>query len=257
MKKGDMRRKDHWRNGFTLVELLTVVVILTILVVLLFTAGQPILRAVKGAKCLANLRSYGTAVQFFAADNEGLPWWNGAGSGSQGGGSTYPNFESWTRPYLNGDFQKRPRCPLMKPSDLIQNNRFNYAGNSSLCITYPKLIGLPVGTSRVVLAMECYAYEGFNNRVHLNMTMWGNSESAASASDLGSFEEADGPRGLQYHGTRKTPGLNMMFLDGHVALVTPEKADWRNSPTYGTAGNGGYFYDKSQFEKMKAGTLPQ
>lgn len=242
------------RSGYTLIELLVVITVAGILAVLILGGVDTAVRSAKAAKCLSNLRSYGNALNLYMAEHGGLPYWDGGRQADQKPetGSSYPNFEGWTRPYLHEKKERRLRCPLAKASDSEQ--RFNYGGNSALCIYFPKLGSLTKYATRSVLAAECYSYEGINNSVHLNMTMWGVGESDAYG-NLEDFEKAEAKNRLQYHGSRKNPALNLFFVDGHVAPIAPTDADWRKSPTYGDATNGGYFYDKKQFAKIKAGTL--
>lgn len=58
-------------KGFTLLEVLVVVAIIGILVALLFPAMQRGIEAGHSAKCVANLRTIGVAVQQFASDHNG------------------------------------------------------------------------------------------------------------------------------------------------------------------------------------------
>ena len=57
------------RNGFTLVELMVVVAVITILVSLLLPELHRARQAARGASCLNNLKQWGLATQLFASDN--------------------------------------------------------------------------------------------------------------------------------------------------------------------------------------------
>lgn len=59
------------RSGFTLVELLSVILAILILAALLFPSVSRGVATSKASKCLANWRQYDTAVKLFAADNDG------------------------------------------------------------------------------------------------------------------------------------------------------------------------------------------
>ncbi len=242
------------KAAFTLTELLIALGIIGVLSALAFPLYQRAQQSGKEIQCLGNLRSYGMAVLAYAGENNGLKWWDGKGIASQTEGSTYPAFEAWVRPYLHRVAAQRLRCPLIAEREKADNafkNNFNYAGNSALNIYYPKLNSLPVPASRVFLAAEMYGTDGFNHNVHLNMTMWG----IADASGYGTTEDlinAKPIRRPQYHGGSTNRGLNIFFLDGHAALIRPTKGDWREPPVYGTASNGGYFFEQKQFKAMKA-----
>lgn len=114
------------------------------------------------------------------------------------------------------------------------------------------LQGISVPASRVVFAAECFVYEeGVYVATHLNMTLWGTSESAAGS---GAFKENEGKvRSPQYHGDALRRGLHFFFLDGHAKLVFPEGNDFRKPPVCGNSDNDGYFYDVRQFDQIKRG----
>ena len=61
------------RNGFTLVELLTVIAIIGILVSLLFPAVQAVRNAARQSSCLNNIRQISIASQNFETANQRLP----------------------------------------------------------------------------------------------------------------------------------------------------------------------------------------
>ncbi len=247
-----MKFPPHQRTtptAFSLLELLVVLAIMAVIALLSLPVYQMVRRSAKGVQCLQQTRQFGTALLAYSAEHSGLPWWNGKGSSTQTEGSTYPRFEYWARPYLGyTGVAQRLRCPLMRPEDR-NKNLFNYAGNGALCQYYPKLTGIPVPASQVVLAGEAYYYEFFSSTVHLNRTLWGIGEREAGQSIEVIEKAGEGP-GAQNHGTRQTKGMHLFFLDGHASLVHPASNDWRKEPTYGTASNGGYFYTSKQFELL-------
>ena len=68
-----MRRRANWKTGFTLVELLVVISIVTILLGLMIPAVQAAREAGRRAKCAANLRQSALAVQMYHNTHDGLP----------------------------------------------------------------------------------------------------------------------------------------------------------------------------------------
>jgi prepilin-type N-terminal cleavage/methylation domain-containing protein/prepilin-type processing-associated H-X9-DG protein len=67
-------------SGFTLIELLVVIVIIAILAALLLPALASAKMAAEKARCLANLREIGLAIQLYAEDHHGnIPWGPKAG----------------------------------------------------------------------------------------------------------------------------------------------------------------------------------
>ncbi len=59
-------------QGFTLLELLTVIAIIAILAALLFPAADRSMEKAKKTRCLANMKQWGAAVMVYASENKGL-----------------------------------------------------------------------------------------------------------------------------------------------------------------------------------------
>jgi prepilin-type N-terminal cleavage/methylation domain-containing protein/prepilin-type processing-associated H-X9-DG protein len=72
-----MSRNDSVRAGFTLVELLVVIGIIALLIAMLLPALASARAAAQSARCLANLRTLGQAMQLYATEQKG--WIVGAG----------------------------------------------------------------------------------------------------------------------------------------------------------------------------------
>ncbi len=76
MKRGSERRKTS--EGFTVVELMTVLMVLAVVVALLMGLSGKVTQAGKTAKNVANLRAIGGATLAFAVDHQGVLPSNGA-----------------------------------------------------------------------------------------------------------------------------------------------------------------------------------
>lgn len=61
------------RPAFTLIELLTVVAIVAILATILIPVVSSVRKASTNAQCVSTMRSIGTGIQMYVADNETLP----------------------------------------------------------------------------------------------------------------------------------------------------------------------------------------
>lgn len=238
------RHRD--RRAFSLMELLVTVAIVAVVMAIAIPVVHKLQDSSKSIACLSNLRAYGSGLLAYAADNRSFPWWDGNSTRNLGPGAVKPNFELWLRPYLHLSEEARLRCPLKGKTD----TGFNYSGNGALCLHFPTLKGIPAPAPRVVLAAESVAADGFYHSVHFNMTMWGLNEtnSYVNGEDFKNMPQIRKP---QYHGPSDARGLHLFFLDGHAALIRPAKGDWREEPTFGSATNGGYFYEKNQFRDMK------
>lgn len=249
-----MSRIPSTTKGFTLLELLVVIVVLALLAALIYPITSRIRQSALTAKCAANIRIYGTAVLVFATDNGGLPEWDGLPSARS---ENTPQFNKWltTGEYLPTN--PRIRCPLADGTqydDVPGRYRFPYAVNITICRYYPRLsAGFPVPAHRVVLAAEVNDWDGFESRTSLNNAIWMG----------GTPGEEGAPRAnrmpiARYHGSPEKRGLHFFFMDGSVALVYPTDNDWSKPPVFApTSGMAttGYFYHSTHYANMKAGTL--
>ncbi len=132
---------------------------------------------------------------------------------------------------------------------------YNYAGNSGLCIYYPRVFDVPAPMSRLVIAAEFNDFDHFYWDAPFNMIMWD------AYADYGMFDGIPAQRDTggqpQYHGTGDQRGLHMFFADGHARLVIPEGGNWRRgqTSTYADGTNDGIIYDSRQLSELKSGSM--
>jgi prepilin-type processing-associated H-X9-DG protein/prepilin-type N-terminal cleavage/methylation domain-containing protein len=79
---GSVSRDNDWSGGFTLVELLVVIGIITIVIGLLLPALSGARRSVGGITCESNFRQWGLATQMYANENNGFLPRRGQGVGA-------------------------------------------------------------------------------------------------------------------------------------------------------------------------------
>lgn len=219
--------------AFTLAELLVVTAVLAVLVALILPQARNLFDRATASSCAASLRQFGSAVLLYRADHNGYfpP------------GRLLPPIDTTLIPanspqagvdivkdLTQGGYLKAnelPYCPAMrlsktgyqnlKPGEAAQSifkAKGSYAMN--LFLTQTKVEALPgpyfgsypyPGDSKMLLASEVY-FTGITNSIdHQNITLNG--------MDYGTLYNY-APRS---HGKN---GLNFMFLDGHIAMLSPK-----------------------------------
>src|ERR1051325_4449549 len=163
-QRGNQVRKVPFSNqGFTLIEMLTVVTVISVLAALLLPAFAGAKEKAQSATCMNNLRQIGYATYLYAEDNnEYLPF-NDMTIPNVSPGSTYA---SKLIPYLAGDWQKfwdsyldqrdfkTFTCPSWKQGEgnapVYESPRSpnrDYASNYRLCTYNPDWNLTPVKTN--------------------------------------------------------------------------------------------------------------
>lgn len=242
--------------GFTLIELLVVLAIFTVLIALAFPIMTKLRQNTLAAKCVANIKTYGTAVLTFAADNGGLPQWDGEPSSKS---KNTPQVDKWLTDGKYLPTKPRVRCPLADGAqyDQVYNRyRFPYAINIALCQYYHRnfFTEFPAPLHRVVLAAETNDWDGFESRTSLNSAIWLGGE-------VGVDGEQSNPTRMpipRYHGDEDHRGLHFFFMDGSVKLVYPTDNDWTKQPVCAPltgVATEGYFYHRTHYGNMKKGLL--
>jgi len=232
------------RTGFTLVELLALMTVITLTAALLMGAIGRSWSAAQEKACAANLRAWGTAFLLYAADHDGyLPHPDGPEREDKSDGAGQPHEHGYAdmlppylgeRPWRDYPEGQKPtkgiwQCPAARPFpdtaysyEPTVNGYFSYAMNSYLAHDFP--FGLPwnaekqpsflalskcVKPSETILMFEqtLDPAQGYGGKGSLKTAGFYPSEDARAVTE----RHAHAQGGL---------GGNVLYLDGHVG--------WRN-----------------------------
>jgi prepilin-type N-terminal cleavage/methylation domain-containing protein len=136
-----MRRRD----GFTIIEVLTVIAIIGILAAIIF----PILGKVKEngrrARCVTNLKQFGVAYQMFAADNRGFApstWLGVRYGGYERGDQVDPLYEyvnrNWETYYCPSDRHREEHMGAPAQGQIRSSYGYNWWGPGNTPPTDPR-----------------------------------------------------------------------------------------------------------------------
>jgi prepilin-type processing-associated H-X9-DG protein/prepilin-type N-terminal cleavage/methylation domain-containing protein len=203
-------------GGFTVIELLVSVVILTILASLLFPALSAAKGRARSTVCRSNLSQIGKALVMYESDNHYLP---GAGDAgiiqSKQTNWALPSTNSWIlrlKPY-GAPKEEIFECPEHRPQPIvrpIKSDAFGYnAGGSAEIYKHMDLnLGLGFGKSNFVASTFVKA--------PADMVAIGDMQSESSVW-LNIISPQSVPIGrLTPVPKRHGGGANMLFLDGHI-----------------------------------------
>ncbi len=230
-----MKPSHPLRNGFTLVELLVVIGIISILIAMLLPALNKARRAAKQISCASNLRQIGSLIAMYESDNKGyLPFSYQVGGGNFGGYATQlgPAWEICLAPYIGyeiRDFYEFAStiyvertiffCPAADPlAHYPYNNNFSYAPNLRTASSAPS-----AGDGRLL-------------RGKINQVINPMDKVCLADATLGTFVINDGQirpggnseAGFLRHGSgseRSNLGGNVLFFDGHARYMPYTEAE--------------------------------
>lgn len=208
------------RVGFSLIELMVVIGIVTILIALLLPTLQNVRAAARTLECASQLRQIGFAIQLYANSNNGrTPAW---AVRHEYPNDPYPEFfmGEWTGPgwpmlierYLGQKPDGRVwKCPSWPEAD----HRVNYfLGARWMRAQEPIVRSIPLGSIRnattYILAGECVAPEYYPSSFGDDPQGEDIDKDDGAIKCLRFFGEAGG---FNIH----RQGLNVLFADNHVA----------------------------------------
>jgi prepilin-type N-terminal cleavage/methylation domain-containing protein/prepilin-type processing-associated H-X9-DG protein len=218
-----------FRNGFTLVEMLVVMVVAALIVALSFPVFKKVIASNQNTKCQMNLKSLGAACLVYAADNDGYLPPNG--SLNDNGTNVTSHVTAWSN-QMGAYGLKKPNklfwCPSEDQAFCLNPGRSSYAipgvvspgsrfcGPTALRYTpgpWPRIqqFNYP---SRVILIYEFFARH------------YGNKPGMTTSGGAANLPP---------------PTHNVVFLDGHVGTFKSDvnwmnlEIDWRNGNLGGNA----------------------
>ncbi|AHF91994.1 N-terminal cleavage protein [Opitutaceae bacterium TAV5] len=215
-----LRREVRHSPAFTLIELLTVIVIIGILAAILIPVVSRVRESARKAQCISNLRQCGTAILLFTQENRSrFPVGTDYGKdvfGIRGSDGGYWGWYSYIAPYTNmkrsGTAKVKivPSCPVERP-DLSSDYQYwhNYTGYS-----WNKQLGYAQGG-----VAYCKRLENISAPTRTPM-LW---EALQYSEGQNPY---DGAKFIFPHGNT----ANILMVDGHVLPFKPQgtnsKADY-------------------------------
>lgn len=227
--------------GFTLIEILVVIAIVSLLVGLFIPALAAAKEAARLTKCLSNLRSIGQALTSYSDDNrEHFPYWSGWQVwGGDGTGNDSPG-PGWTELLASETSGREVFVDPSRPRDQVPfayflQSRFTYAKAMRLYSSL-RTADVTIG-SKFVIAGDC-------NNPALYAAPYGAAATEPDCDQDDATQPAaffDGE--LSAHKGR----TNLVMIDGHACAFTPamastvtwhgsKMADWSNANCGATLG---------------------
>lgn len=238
-----MKRPAQGQKGFTLVELLTVIVIIAILIALLFPVLGRAQEKGNRTKCLSNLRQWGTAMTTYLSEHGGVFPKEGAAGAVlvRGEGEAWFNVLAPYVGELSISNRLATRQPMPRPKDnslytcpaVTMKDMLDYqAGGGTLRDDYPFMsYSYNLWLHHSTRAGEHGGRTGFGERLRLSQIL--------KPAKFVVFGEVAGIAGnchaafLSYRHDGGT-SVNLGFADGHAAnhlksaiYVDQNESDWK------------------------------
>lgn len=228
------------RTGFTLVELLIVIVIIAALASLIFGMSRKMTEKAQRVNAISALKQVGAANVAYSTENSGnINTMRYKGDPKEGGGGKWVSNSFWGRcsPYLFSGIQALNDSQLKKELDLRLDQFFSSPDANKMTKTL--MAGTPIYHDDSGIAVPL----SFN----ANMFPWGRFAKVTNFDDtgrilwatygFGAFNESHGqsyvplPQAgsqptarIYYFGNKKAIGA---FLDGHVEELSPPMGEQR------------------------------
>lgn len=228
-------------NGFSLVELLTVIAIIAVVLAILVPTLAHARATANRTACQANLHAIANAWKMYLTDTNGAFYqWVNADTEYGGQSVPGPRVERPLNPYLDlplhTDEARVFRCPSDRggrSQNLVLPSAYEYFGNS-----YPANPML-IGQSLLRIPSGCLSCEQLFPAINQRLPGLRRNQVSASASqvvlvgDYGWWDEVlpSSPYRIDWHGRRAH--YNLAFLDGHVEFVEVRKGLF-TTPKYRT-----------------------
>ena len=193
------------RCGFSLVELLVVVVILAVLIAILVPVISSMRKHSRQVGCISNLRALGQAILLYSQSYDGaLPNGNRPGKWDGDKPSAGPPMVT-----LAGEFVRDAASSVVRPTPNPPRRRSSAPSTSS-----------PIRRGRVMSSTACGGTRGTGRSFRRCRAHYG---SAPLAMDLGGGDAGDAKRNHK-------GGGNVVFADGHADWQDAKKWDGEDMP---------------------------
>ncbi|MBV9865901.1 MAG: DUF1559 domain-containing protein [Abitibacteriaceae bacterium] len=212
MKTQAFRRRVG--RGFTLIEILVVIAILSLLAAILFPVFSRARESARRTSCASNLKQLGMAFMQYTQDSdERLPLATDGGNGGSKVPGGWVYFDTW--PYSG-----------TQHFDVTRGNVYPYVKNPQVYICPSDTYGSDSGDSYAYNACMTAStlsqpHNGKNLAVFPDTSIW----MLLSEESMGCCDSTDD--GFEYPGntfsSRHLGGSNIAFLDGHVKFFRQDK----------------------------------